>query len=52
MYGPSSTSGGREEPGFSRNPRDDTRYVEGKIFLGGLSGDSTKETVEAYCQQW
>ena len=25
---------------------------EGRIFVGGLSHVSTKETVEDYCRQW
>lgn len=52
------TSGfGGAEPsgsgGFAgRPPRMDQTFVEGKLFLGGLSEQTTKESLEAYCRQW
>lgn len=27
-------------------------YRAGKLFLGGLDHGTTKESLEAYCQQW
>ncbi|GFH30247.1 uncharacterized protein HaLaN_29062, partial [Haematococcus lacustris] len=41
--------GQRGQPG---GPRHDAAFVEGKLFLGGLDLQSTKETVQAYCAQW
>jgi hypothetical protein len=32
--------------------RHDTQHVEGKLFLGGLDLQSTKDSVHAYCSQW
>eukprot|EP00199_Chlamydomonas_sp_CCMP681_P002946 CAMPEP_0119105606 /NCGR_PEP_ID=MMETSP1180-20130426/3520_1 /TAXON_ID=3052 ORGANISM="Chlamydomonas cf sp, Strain CCMP681" /NCGR_SAMPLE_ID=MMETSP1180 /ASSEMBLY_ACC=CAM_ASM_000741 /LENGTH=305 /DNA_ID=CAMNT_0007090699 /DNA_START=29 /DNA_END=942 /DNA_ORIENTATION=- len=33
-------------------PRHDSAFVNGKLFLGGLDLQSTKETVSTYCSKW
>lgn len=43
--GSSSYGGGR-----GRRPEHD--FVEGKLFLGGLDTQTTKETLVEYCTQW
>ncbi|KAJ9510483.1 hypothetical protein QJQ45_015952, partial [Haematococcus lacustris] len=43
---------GGPRPGQPGGPRHDAAYVEGKLFLGGLDLQSTRETVQAYCAQW
>lgn len=37
---------------YDRSARDDTRVVQGKVFLGGLPPHSTKESVSEYASQW
>ncbi len=39
-------------PTQGRPFRFDTTLIPGKLFLGGLDLQSTKETVMAYCSQW
>ena len=41
--------GGR---GGGRGTRADQDFVEGKLFVGGLDTQTTKETLVEYCQQW
>ena len=36
--------------GRGRRPEHD--FVEGKLFLGGLDTQTTKETLVEYCTQW
>lgn len=40
-------SGGRSRGG---GPKED--FVEGKLFLGGLDTNTTKDILVEYCQQW
>ncbi|MEW5303456.1 MAG: hypothetical protein WDW36_006144 [Sanguina aurantia] len=35
-----------------RAERHDTTFKEGKIFMGGLDNNSTKDSLIMYCQQW
>lgn len=52
--GANAASGPSGGSGFGGGPRQrhDTTFVEGKLFIGGLDSISTRESVEAYCQQW
>ena len=56
--------GGGAAMGYSRGPRAggalalapgqryDTQKVSGKLFLGGLDLNTTKEALQDYCAQW
>lgn len=49
-YGDSSSYGGRGGGRGGFRPEHD--FVEGKLFLGGLDTQTTKETLVEYCTQW
>ena len=38
--------------GGGRGRRPEHDFVEGKLFLGGLDTQTTKETLVEYCTQW
>ena len=45
-----SSYGGRGQGRGGFRPEHD--FVEGKLFLGGLDTQTTKETLVDYCTQW
>ena len=49
-----SALGGSSYSGGGGNARGQAQhdFVEGKLFLGGLPGQTTKASLLEYCQQW
>ena len=50
-FGGENGGGGYSARGPSR-PGNNHDFVEGKLFLGGLDTQTTKETLVEYCTQW
>eukprot|EP00238_Polyblepharides_amylifera_P008014 CAMPEP_0196578912 /NCGR_PEP_ID=MMETSP1081-20130531/12578_1 /TAXON_ID=36882 /ORGANISM="Pyramimonas amylifera, Strain CCMP720" /LENGTH=292 /DNA_ID=CAMNT_0041898301 /DNA_START=82 /DNA_END=957 /DNA_ORIENTATION=- len=50
-YGGNEQNNGQEQK-LSASKRFDTTSTEGKLFLGGLSSHTTKETLEDHCSPW
>lgn len=52
MGGGAAGAGAVDTKPIVRAERHDTTFKEGKIFLGGLDNNSTKDSLIMYCQQW